>query len=330
MAGGNPSFEYKYKKDGCTDWEWVGNRAVTLPTDGSSGSILIGENALKLAGSGGATLDTYILTRTAERSRFAGLREEEEIVEHLLSKDGDLSIEDFRMDDGLLRRAKEGESRSVRLNRTGEPLRLRLLTSALPPTYRIVAEAVRAQWRSVGIDVSVEILESKETFEDRVIRRDYDVLLFGQPLLDNLDSYPYWHSSQIQARGEGREEGEEEKGAWKLDANNLSQYASFKADTLLTRIRETHDEKTREKALEDLRALFREDVPAVVLYSPTYVFAVSEKIFGVDLGKPSLHSDRFLSMHRWFIKQGRGFKAGQSWWSFPSWLRSKGSHPLEH
>ncbi len=34
-AGGNPSFEYKYRKDGCSTWESVGNRLVTLPTDGT-------------------------------------------------------------------------------------------------------------------------------------------------------------------------------------------------------------------------------------------------------------------------------------------------------
>ncbi len=34
-AGSSPAFEYKYKKDDCTDWEFVGNRFVTLPTDGT-------------------------------------------------------------------------------------------------------------------------------------------------------------------------------------------------------------------------------------------------------------------------------------------------------
>jgi len=39
-AGSNPSFEYKYKKDGCASWESVGNRMVTLPTDGSTTVVL--------------------------------------------------------------------------------------------------------------------------------------------------------------------------------------------------------------------------------------------------------------------------------------------------
>ena len=35
-AGSNPYFEYKYKSDACNNWESVGNRIVTLPTDGTT------------------------------------------------------------------------------------------------------------------------------------------------------------------------------------------------------------------------------------------------------------------------------------------------------
>lgn len=39
-AGSNPAFEYKYKKDGCNNWESAPNRAVTLPTDGTTAVTL--------------------------------------------------------------------------------------------------------------------------------------------------------------------------------------------------------------------------------------------------------------------------------------------------
>ncbi|MFQ5600105.1 MAG: carbohydrate-binding module family 20 domain-containing protein [Candidatus Krumholzibacteriia bacterium] len=35
-AGGNPGFEYKYKKDACASWEGAPNRVVALPTDGTT------------------------------------------------------------------------------------------------------------------------------------------------------------------------------------------------------------------------------------------------------------------------------------------------------
>jgi hypothetical protein len=39
-AGTNPNFEYKFKKDGCSSWESVGNRLVSLPTDGTTAVTL--------------------------------------------------------------------------------------------------------------------------------------------------------------------------------------------------------------------------------------------------------------------------------------------------
>jgi hypothetical protein len=40
LAGHNPAFEYKYKKDGCNSWEGAGNRSVLLPTDGTNTVVL--------------------------------------------------------------------------------------------------------------------------------------------------------------------------------------------------------------------------------------------------------------------------------------------------
>jgi hypothetical protein len=36
LAGGNPNFEYKFKKDLCNTWESTANRLVSLPTDGTT------------------------------------------------------------------------------------------------------------------------------------------------------------------------------------------------------------------------------------------------------------------------------------------------------
>ena len=42
----------------------------------------------------------------------------------------------------------------------------------------------------------------------------------------------------------------------------------------------------------------------------------------VRLGELSLHSDRFLTLPTWYLKQGREFAPGKSWWSFFGWLPS--------
>jgi peptide/nickel transport system substrate-binding protein len=106
------------------------------------------------------------------------------------------------------------------------------------------------------------------------------------------------------------------------DAYNLSQYKSFKADSLLETIRKTGDEKERIRSLKELQDILKEDVPAIFLYSPVYTYAHRQKILGIELGNLSLHSDRFLTLHKWYVREGRVFKTGQSWLSFFSWLPS--------
>jgi peptide/nickel transport system substrate-binding protein len=198
------------------------------------------------------------------------------------------------------------------VNAQGKELVLTLLTSNKPETYPLLAEKIKQQWEALGVGVKIEVPKTRKDFEQRMLLRDYDVLLFGQSLLDNLDSYPYWHSSQTQEQGD--------KQKLKLDAFNLSQYASFEADSLLARIRETSDMKSREKALKELNEILKRDVPAVFLYSPLYVFAYDDSISGIQPGSLALHSDRFLTLSNWYISTNRQFKEGRSWLSLPGWL----------
>jgi len=43
-AGSNPNFEYKFKSDGCSNWEGVANRLVSLPTDGTTDVVLAADS----------------------------------------------------------------------------------------------------------------------------------------------------------------------------------------------------------------------------------------------------------------------------------------------
>ena len=164
--------------------------------------------------------------------------------------------------------------------------------------------------------MKIDIPSSRKEFEDRLLNRNYDVVLFGQSLFDNLDSYPYWHSSQTQDR-----DGDAKK--MRLDAFNLAQYISFEADTLLTRIRETNDPAARSKSLKYLNDLLKNDIPAIVLYSPLNIYAYDDTVRGITLGKLSLHADRFANIGDWYVSTERRFLPGKRWWNFPGWLLSE-------
>jgi ABC-type transport system substrate-binding protein len=296
-----------------------GSWVIRLPTDHASGALKLGVNLLKLVKDDGGVLDSAYVERVSDSRTYRLAMVEQGLVDRFLASKkltaGDpqrITIDSLYMENGYLRLKVAGDAPHTRVNQNGRPLKLTILTSDKPEAYRVVAEIIRKNWEAVGVDVTIDVPATRKEFEDRMLTRDYDVLLFGQSLLDNLDSYPFWHSSQTQELGD--------KKNLKLDAFNLSQYASFEADSLLTQIRETSDIAKRARSLDQLNAIIKRDVPAVFLYSPLYVFAYDNSVRGIKIGKLASHSDRFLSLHDWYINTKRQFKPGKSWLSMPSWM----------
>jgi ABC-type transport system substrate-binding protein len=292
---------------------------ATLPTTSGTGAIKSGENLLRVTDEKGKTIDSAYVYRAVEQNEYKRALLEQQLVQDFLqTKAGTLKGEkavrpqDLTLENGLLRRRTDKDPVSIRKNDRGEVLRLRLLTSKSPAQYEEVAQIIKEQWAALGVDVTIIIPDTREEFQDKLLKRDYDVLLFGQSLLDNLDSFPYWHSSGMQKTGKNQE--------LLTDAYNLSQYSSFKADALLEKVRAITDEAERTKTLKDLQTVLKADVPAIFLYSPQYTFAYSNKIRGLQLGTLSLHSDRFLTMHSWYVKEERKFHDGLNWLSFYAWL----------
>lgn len=297
-----------------------GTWIAALPTYGT-GALRLGDNLVKLVASNGKILDSFYLWRTNNTALYQKALQEQRIVDQFLRTKSDPSIadpilaKDIAVDGGFLRRRTVQDPIVPRVNDTGDTLSLTLVTSPTPAKYAEVAEFLKEQWGQLGVNLNVVVPPTRQEFEDRVLKRDYDVLLFGQSLLDNLDSYPYWHSSGMQNVSGKRSD-------LKIDAYNLSQYSSFEADTLLETIRRTTDEKERTDTLAKLRDTLKKSVPAIILYTPKYTFVHREDILGIELGDLSLHSDRFLTLDHWYVKQQRVFQSGKGWLSFLTWVSS--------
>lgn len=302
-----------------------GTWIVKLPAgNGMSGSLKTGMNILKMTDSNDDIVDSSYLERMTDARAYGKASIEQQLVEQFVRSrqlpEGDpkrITVQDLYLEDGFLRKKKESDTPHTRINDQGKPLELTLLTSNKPDSYKVVAELLKKQWEAVGASVTIDIPETRKEFEDKLTKREYDVVLFGQSLFDNLDSYPYWHSSQIQDL--------DDPSKLRIDAFNLSQYASFEADALLTRIRETSAESSRKKALTELNTLWKTDIPAVILYSPLSIFAHDGSVHGISVEKPSLHADRFAHFDEWYVATKRQFQQGTSWLKFPSWLLRLGS-----
>ncbi len=299
-----------------------GSWIVRLPTSGGSGTLVSGTNLIKLTDEKGAIVDSIYIFRASSPDEYARATAEQALIDQFLKTRGgsapagqQITVQDMYLERGFLRRRKENDPIGFRTNEAGQRLTITLLTSPTPENYSAIAEIVKKQWATLGVEVNVVVPQDKSQFEDKLLKRDYDVLLFGQSLLDNLDAYSYWHSASAQKVTSNRSD-------LRIDAYNLSQYTSFTSDALLEKIRGNPTEKERKDALTKLQEVMKSDVPAVFLYSPEYTYAHREDILGIDLGHLSLHSDRFLTLYKWYVHQDRIFVPGKGWTTFFTWLSS--------
>lgn len=146
-----------------------------------------------------------------------------------------------------------------------------------------VVDFLVESWEQIGVEIEAQYAYPDE-FAARIQNRDYDLLLTGQSLGYNLDTYSYWHSSQADGNG-----------------LNLSNYKSFAADSLIETTRKTFVNENKEEFLKDLAKEIKEDVPAIFLYRPSYVFATDWKVENIEMENLAYPSDRFVNIADWCI-----------------------------
>lgn len=144
-----------------------------------------------------------------------------------------------------------------------------------------VVDFLEKSWRDIGVGLKMEYLP-EDMFKERIMGRQYDLLLIGQGLGYNTDTYAYWHSTQVDASGQ-----------------NFSNYKSFKVDSLIEDIRFVFDKEKRSQDLNQLALQIKEDVPAVFLYRPVYYYATDGKISGVSMDNLVFPSDRYSKVSTW-------------------------------
>jgi len=179
------------------------------------------------------------------------------------------------------------DSAQVRM-KNGVELRLTLLTDRDPIRGRISSEIAR-ELADVGIAVTLAPEESTNLIRDFLIPRQYQAALFGwDPGLDP-DPYPTWHSSQASDSG-----------------RNLAAYANDKADKLVEEARLTSNLDQRQQLYYAFQAVFREDVPSILLYHARNTYFVTDEVKGLQLGTLFSPSSRFRNVHEWSFQESRG------------------------
>jgi len=167
------------------------------------------------------------------------------------------------------------------------PLEINLTTVEWPELERVM-RALKEQWEKTGARVTITAYTLGELQQEHIRPREYEALLFGQLIGIDPDPFSFWHSSQKKDPG-----------------LNLSLYDNKTADKLLEEARQTLDSQAREEKYLLFQETLANDIPAIFLYSPNYLYPVNNEVGGIGEGKISDPSWRFADVHEWYIDTKR-------------------------
>ncbi|KPJ55824.1 hypothetical protein AMJ49_06280 [Parcubacteria bacterium DG_74_2] len=173
-----------------------------------------------------------------------------------------------------------------------ETLTLQFTLATVNQTQLIeVANILKEQWKPLGIEIEIEIFEPSQLSQDVLKPRNYELLLFGEVLGSIIDPFPFWHSSQKQDPG-----------------LNLALYENEKVDKLLEEARQSLNGEVRKEKYQEFQDIIIEDIPAIFLYTPDFLYFAAQKIKGVEQGMIVDPSKRFSGIENWHIKTKRTWK----------------------
>lgn len=165
------------------------------------------------------------------------------------------------------------------------------ITTIEHPIISTVTKKITSQWKNLGIDVKQEVISLQQVEQKIIENKDFEAFVFGVSLQAIPDHYRWWHSSQLEKPG-----------------LNFTNYQNTEADELLNKSITSINKEERNHSLENFQNILLEDKPAIFLYSPNYIYMVSNKIKGLQNGKIINSSQRFKNINNWYINTKRKWK----------------------
>ncbi len=181
--------------------------------------------------------------------------------------------------DGILEKTstKGGKKETKRLSFS--------LSTSNAPELKQAAEATAEGWRAIGAEVDLKFFEQNDLTVEVIRPRKYDALLFGEVVGREPDLFAFWHSSQRNDPG-----------------LNIALYANTDTDAKLSDARTEIDQSLRKKHTKEAADEIREEVAAVFLYAPHFVYVAPTSVSGVIFGTVAVPSDRFDAVDQWYLK----------------------------
>jgi peptide/nickel transport system substrate-binding protein len=153
------------------------------------------------------------------------------------------------------------------------------------PELAATAELIKEDLVPVGIDVDVETFDVGDLNQNVIRPRNYDALLFGEIIDHESDLFAFWHSSQRKDPG-----------------LNVAMYTNAKVDKLLETASTDINDQSRIKEYTQIETDIEQDMPAIFLYNPSFIYVVSPNVKGLSLDNIISPSDRFANVYSWYTE----------------------------
>lgn len=171
--------------------------------------------------------------------------------------------------------------------KNGVLLDIELIVPEWPELVK-TAELLKAQWQSLGITLKITVMSLGDLQRNAVQTREYQALLYGEQPMLNQDPYSFWHSSQKRESG-----------------LNLALFDNADADEVLAAARETLDEGQRQSLYRDFQIMYLSEMPALFLFSPSYLSVTDGSVHGMGVEKMNASSERLGDVNQWYVKTKR-------------------------
>lgn len=171
---------------------------------------------------------------------------------------------------------------------------IKLEFDLIVPEVKFLAETakiIQEDWKKIGVNLNPIVLKPSEVTSAAIKPRNYQMLIFGNTLNKNPDSFSFWHSSQRFEPG-----------------LNLSLYGNKTVDALLESVRQDLDPAARQANLTKIQTIINDEKPAIFLYSPKYLYVTSKNLGGFTVESVAAPADRFQDISGWYLKTARVFR----------------------
>ena len=153
------------------------------------------------------------------------------------------------------------------------------------PTYKAVADAIKAYWSELGISVDLVSKPYDKLISENLNQRNYQAALVEINLSQtpDPDPYPFWDQAQ------------------KTNGQNYSQWDNKTASEFLEQARVSIYHGERSRLYHNFQVLFTKEMPALPLFYPVYTYGIDQQVQGVQMGPLFNSSDRFANVTEWSL-----------------------------